>query len=88
VGRANLIHRLLQDESTRFEKGSLANWAQSAGLQQIDRFLPWFEEGYLTEPLSESQRQRVLDLTKDVPADRAHREVLGLLAALPVFHLA
>lgn len=88
VGRANLVHRLLRHENTRFARGSLSEYVQLHAASEPQILLDWITQTYLALPLDERRRQEVLSAVAGKGPEQMSRELLSLLAALPQFHLA
>ncbi|MFK7768470.1 MAG: DUF1800 family protein [Mariniblastus sp.] len=85
LARANLIAQILGNDKTKFESGSLENWAKANSKHNVADSVEWMEEFLLATPLSSETRsslKEVLSKTKGNP-----RKSLASLAALPEFQL-
>lgn len=88
VGRANLVHRLLHEENSRFGHANLGAWVHKNGLGKIESFVDWFEQNFMAQSLSATQRTRLLDEVAGKSNEALYRDTLCLLAALPSFQLS
>lgn len=88
VGRANFVHDWVRDGSTRFGGGSIEEFAERRGLGETERFLEWFSAIFLAVPLSERQRQQLVNVPSGGAEQPTIRELLSRLAAMPPFHLS
>ncbi len=88
VGRANLVHQLLRDENTRFDRGSLADFYQARSGGKPEKFLDWLGDDFLAVPIQDPLRASLLKSLEGKPRQQAGLELLSVLAALPQFQLS
>lgn len=89
LGRANLVQQVLNDESTRFGKGNLAEFFSSQDVDSPSKTLQWLEDHLLAVPLR-AERRELLTKQLQIPGndqDRRLRSMLHALATLPEFQL-
>ena len=82
LGRTNLMGELLRDKATRFDRGTIGEFASQAGIRRPDEAIDWWNGLILAVPLDEQFQSRLEQL-----ADRADNEglqrMLHALTALP-----
>jgi uncharacterized protein (DUF1800 family) len=86
IGRANLIHDLVRDESTRFANLTLAKWCEQQGIRTQSAFLSLIEQTVLAKPLTANLRQQLQERMEQHPTDWAR--TLVEMSLLPAFHLS
>ncbi len=86
VGRANLVHQLVRDESSRFAQKPLTEFVRMRAADW-EQFLTWFEGLYLAVPLSETQRKQIRSAMDSTQGDHRVRTLLSVVATLPQFQL-
>jgi uncharacterized protein (DUF1800 family) len=85
IGRANLVHDMIQDENTRFDGQSLSQWCERQRIRSSEGWLTYLETTLLAKPLNAEARRKLLSDT-DSTNDRA--TLLIQLCSLPQFHLS
>lgn len=86
LGRANLVYRLLDNEKTRFQAGSLEQYMQDQGVGTLESATAWLAENLLALPLA-AERTRALVETARAGDGRPMERLLHAMAALPEFQL-
>jgi uncharacterized protein (DUF1800 family) len=87
LGRANFVRRLLADENTRFDGGTLAELAARRGVSKPRDFVQWLSELLLAVPLASPILDQ-LEVAVTASKERGYQEALSTLATLPEFQLA
>jgi len=88
VGRANLIHALVNEPTTRFGGGGLSSWAGRAGAGELADFLREFVDICFAVSPGAQRIERLLEDAQDSSSGEArYRRLVGMLAALPEIHL-
>lgn len=90
LGRANLVRRLLNDETTRFGRGSLHDYAQAQGWEDGQQFVEGIVSLLFAIPPGESVQAEVAALVDNGtgPVESRYRDALHWLCSLPAFQLS
>ena len=90
LGRSNLIGELLQNEATRFDGQNLETLVKRHGVASPDRLINWLDDLLLAVPLSDSAKQKLIDLAEQTTGEPSRRiaRLIQTLSTVPQFHLA
>ena len=85
LARGNLITEILNNDKTKFQSGSLENWATAHSKHKVADSIRWIEEFLLATRLSDETRDSLKDAMGQTRGDPA--KSLASLAAMPEFQL-
>ena len=90
LGRSNLIGELLQNEATRFDGQNLETLVKRHGVASPDRLINWLDDLLLAVPLSDSAKQKLIDLAEQTTGEPSRRiaRLIQTQSTVPQFHLA
>lgn len=86
LGRSNMMHRILQDENTKFAGGSLMDFLSNQVEEPITKAkaIDLFSQQMIAVPLSRSRKQQVASTAIDGrPNEIALRQLLHAVVSLP-----
>jgi hypothetical protein len=90
LGRANLVRRIVDAESSRFAGGSLSALAEKYNLREPGETVAWLGELLLAAPLPDEAAKRLVALAERNASD-PHRQLADIIHAmsiLPEFQLS
>lgn len=89
LGRANLVHRLLDGGKTRFDGASISEWAKHQGLTTAGALISYLEPLLFAVALSSSRKDSIQELV-DRFGDQENwaEKTIYTLCTLPEFQLA
>lgn len=87
LGRANLFHRLLSGDKTRFGKATIAEYLKSSEVDSPDELIERLETTLFAVEIPRSAKQKIADLYSANPGQRV-RDAVHILCTLPEFQLA
>ena len=89
IGRANLVHRLLNRGDTRLASGQLTKLADRYGANSPEKAVDWLCELLLAVPISPEAKSSLVSIAgKNNDRERALADTIYALAMLPEFQLA
>ena len=87
LGRSNLIRQLLESDTTRFGRTTLAEFLRSNGATSTDAMIDLFEETLFAVKIPSAARDQVRQLAGDGKNDKQLHEAVHALCTLPEFQL-
>jgi uncharacterized protein (DUF1800 family) len=89
LGRANLVRRFVDDSSSRFAGGTLADLAEKYDLASPDSVVRWLSETLVAPPLPGAAVDSLIKLAETRSGDRRRQlaDVIHAMSTLPEFHL-
>lgn len=87
LGRSNLIHRVLQNEKTRFGRTSLLEYLSKHDVTSSDELMSFLEASIMSVSISNAARQQVRDIAGDFRDEQKVKEAVRVVATLPEFQL-
>ncbi|MGV3606425.1 MAG: DUF1800 domain-containing protein [Planctomycetaceae bacterium] len=89
LGRSNLVRKVLENGSTKFGGGSLADYVDKQGLKGSGETVDWLCELLLAVPVPADVRAQLISTleTPKVGRELAVKQTLHLLLSLPEFQL-
>ncbi|MGB7325931.1 MAG: DUF1800 domain-containing protein [Rubripirellula sp.] len=90
LGRANLVADVLDDNTTRFDSKSLAEYLREHGVRSPEQAIDYFEHCLLAIPLDGATRSQLRETAASHSGDddRQMRSLLHAITSLPVCQLA
>ena len=86
LGRANVVGRLIRDETTRFGEADLAGFFERLGATSADDIVDALADLLLAVPIPPEARSQLVDLLKDASRDRI-ADIIHAMSTLPEFQL-
>jgi uncharacterized protein (DUF1800 family) len=88
LGRANLVHRVLQDGRSRFAGGSLDDFAKERSLTDPEACVNWLSDLLLATPLPHESRRVLVEMADAHAQEGFLARIMHMMATLPEFQLA
>jgi len=88
VGRANLIYELIQNEMTRFDRGTFQEFVKNNNVSDSVQFSNWFANHFFVEELSIAEKDHIQRSFKASSPDRWASQTMIYLASRPKIHLS
>lgn len=87
LGRSNFIRRLLENEKTRFDRGSLTEYLASIDVKTPAKLIDFLQQSLFAVPIPTAARERILAVASDGSRDRRFLNTVHAVCTLPEFHL-
>ena len=88
LGRANLIHRMLNGEKTRFGKQSLADYFAASGVDSIDEVADFLQSSLFAVPIPRPATERLRELARKNQDSTWVNLAVHAFCTLPEFQVA
>jgi uncharacterized protein (DUF1800 family) len=87
LGRSNFIRRLLENEKTRFNRGSLTEYLASIDVKTPAQLIDFLQQSLFAVPIPTAARERILAVASDGSRDQRFLNTVHAVCTLPEFHL-
>ncbi|GAB5442351.1 MAG: hypothetical protein Fues2KO_27000 [Fuerstiella sp.] len=87
LGRSNFIRRLLENEKTRFDRGSLTEYLASIDVKTPAQLIDFLQQSLFAVPIPTAARERILAVAADGSRDQRFLNTVHAVCTLPEFHL-
>lgn len=87
LGRSNFIRRLLENEKTRFGRGSLTEYLASIDVKTPGQLIDFLQQSLFAVPIPTAARERIVAVASDGSRDQRFLNTVHAVCTLPEFHL-